>query len=261
MNIRRSAPALLLATLPLAAPAAALAALAPMAAVAADTAAEYTIDPAHSVFAVLTHKAGIGSGLAHDHLVVAPKPTVKLDFDPASPEATKLTFKVGVEALEVDAPGPRAAWKGRFKELGIHSGELPLVSDSDRGKVRAAMLGESQLNGAKFPEIQAEVLALERRDASASGASRAGGAAGGASAAPGWSVRLRLTIRGKTIERQLRATWSEQAGTLTAEIHGELHFKDFGIEPYSTLFGAIRNDDLFHLYVNVVAHRAPPGAP
>lgn len=248
MNIRRSAPALLLATLPLAAPAAApaaaLAALAPMAAVAADTAAEYTIDSAHSVFAVLTHKAGIGSGLAHDHLVVAAKPTVKLDFDPASPEATKLTFKVGVEALEVDAPGPRAAWKGRFKELGIHSGELPLVSDSDRGKVRAAMLGESQLNGAKFPEIRAEVVALAR-----------------ASAGAGWNVKLRLTIRGKTIERQLRATWSEQAGTLTAEIHGELHFKDFGIEPYSTLFGAIRNDDLFHLYVNVVAHRAPPGAP
>jgi len=229
MSKRRWAAAGFLATLALDAPA---------------TAAQYTIDATHSVFAVLTHKAGIGSGLAHDHLVVAAKPTVKLDFDPASPETTKLNFAVAVEALEIDAPGARAAWKGRFKELGIHSGELPPVSDSDRGKVRAAMLGESQLNGAKFPEIQAEVLALER-----------------ATPGAGWNLKLRLTIHGKTLERQLPATWSEQAGTLTAEILGEFDFKDFGIEPYSTLFGAIRNDDRFHLFVSVVARRAPQGAP
>ncbi len=203
-------------------------------------AAEYTIDPARSVFAVLTHKAGIGSGLAHDHLVVAAKPAVHLDFDPAAPEATKLTFTVAVEALEIDAPGARAAWKGRFKELGIHSGELPPVSDSDRGKVRAAMLGESQLNGAKFPEIRAELLALER-----------------ATPGAGWSVKLRLTLHGKTLERRLSATWSEKDGTLTAEVVGELHFEELGIEPYSTLLGAIRNADLFHLYVSVVARRAP----
>jgi len=225
MSMRRWAAAGLLATLTLVAPAMAV---------------EYKIDAAQSVFAVLTHKAGIGSSLAHDHLVVAEKPSMKLEFDPDSPEALKFTFAVTVATLEVDAPGPRAAWKGRLKELGIHSGELPPVSDSDRGKVLAALLGESQLNGAKFPQIQAEVLALER-----------------ATPGAGWKVKLRLTIHGKTLERQLQATWSEKAGTLTAEIVGELHFKELGIEPYSTLFGAIRNDDLFHLYVSVVARRAP----
>lgn len=208
---------------------------------AALPAAAYAIDTERSLFAVLTHKAGIGSRLAHDHLVVAPRPAVELLFDPERPEATSLRFTVAAEALEIDAPGTRAAWMGRFRELGIHSGELPPVSDSDRRKVRTAMLGASQLDGVKFPEIRAEVVGLVRR---------------AADPAAGWNVRLRLTIRGRTVERQLPATWSASGGDLTAEVVGEFLWREFGIEPYSTMFGAIRNDDRFHLFVSVVARPA-----
>lgn len=234
MGTRRSAASLLLALLAAPAFTAPLAPIAP--------APAYTIDPARSLFAVLTHKAGLASGLAHDHLVVAGQAKTGLDFDPANPEATRFTFAAAVEVLEIDAPGARAAWKGRFKELGIHSGDLPPVSDSDRAKVRAAMLGASQLDGARFPEVRAAVVALTR------------GAPGPAS---GWVVQLQLTIHGKTVERSLPATWSEKEGTLTAEIWGEFRFQEFGIEPYSTMLGAIRNDERFHLFVSVVARRAP----
>ncbi|MDQ1349420.1 MAG: hypothetical protein QG573_2799 [Acidobacteriota bacterium] len=202
---------------------------------------EYIVDGTRSLFAVLTHKAGIAAGLAHDHLVVAVQAKTRLEFDPATPEATRFTFSTAADGLEIDAPGPRAAWRGRFKELGIHSGELPPVADSDRTKVRAAMLGASQLDGAKFPEIGAEVVALTRS----------------APPASGWIAKVQLVIHGKTVERSLPATWSEKEGTLTAEIWGEFRFLDFGIEPYSTMLGAIRNDDRFHLYVSVVARRAP----
>ena len=201
----------------------------------------YAIDAERSLFAVLTHKAGIGSGLAHDHLVVAPRPTVELRFDPAQPEATSFRFAVAVETLEIDAAAARSAWKGRFRELGMHSGELPPVGDSDRLKVRTAMLGASQLDAEKFPEIRAEVAGLVRR---------------AAAPAAGWNVRLRLTIRGRTVERELPATWSAAGGDVTAEVVGTFLFSEFGIEPYSTMFGAIRNDDRFHLYVSVVARPA-----
>lgn len=203
-------------------------------------AGNYKIDAGRSVFAVLTHKAGLASGLAHDHLIVATAPAVELEFDPQRAEATKLTFAVAVEALEVDAPAARAALKGRLRELGLQADDLPAVPESDRRKVRAAMLGPSQLDGAKFPEIRAEVLRLERV----------------AESAP-WNLVLRLTIRGRTLERRLAATWSEKDGTLAAETFTELHFKEFGIEPYSTMLGAIRNDDRFHLYVSVVARLTP----
>lgn len=226
MNGRRQAAAILLVAL---------------GAAAAARASEYAIDPGRSVFAVLTHKAGIGAGLAHDHLIVAAQPVVALEFDPQAPEATKFTFTVAVEALDIDAPAPRAAWKDRFKALGIHSGDLPPVGDSDRRKVRTAMLGESQLDSAKFPEIRAEVLALARSEGKETA---------------GWVVPVRLTIHGKTIERRLPATWSFADGILSAEIVGELRFEEFGIEPYSTMLGAIRNDDRFHLYVSVVARPA-----
>ncbi len=204
-------------------------------------AGEYTVDPARSVFAVLTHKAGIAAGLAHDHLIVAGAPQVVLDFDRERPEATTFTFVVAVEALTVDAPAARAALVGRLRELGLQKDGLPAVPESDRKKVRTAMLGESQLDGAKFPDIRAEMLGLERGAASAAGAEGA------------WNLALRLTIRGRTLERRLPVSWSEKDGTLTAETYTELHFKDFGIEPYSTMLGAIRNDDRFDLYVNVVA--------
>ena len=123
----------------------------------------------------------------------------------------------------------------------MHSGRLPPVADSDRAKVRAAMLVASHLDGAKFPEIRAEVVALTRS----------------APPASGWIAKVQLVIHGKTVERSLPATWSEKEGTLTAEIWGEFRFLDFGIEPYSTMLGAIRNDERFHLYVSVVARRAP----
>ena len=54
----------------------------------------------------------------------------------------------------------------------------------------------------------------------------------------------------------MQATWSEQAGILEAEAFTELRGRDFGIQPYSTMLGAIRNDDLLHLFVHIVA-RAP----
>ena len=59
-------------------------------------AADLKVDTAHSVFAVLTRKAGIGAGFAHDHLITAPKSTVTLSFDPAEPQATPATFATEV---------------------------------------------------------------------------------------------------------------------------------------------------------------------
>lgn len=222
-----------------------LAVLAAAAAAQPAQAGGYTIDSAQSVFAVLTHKAGIAASLAHDHLVVAVAPAVTLDFDPLHPETTTCTVVVAADTLEVDAPARRAAWKGRLRDLGLQQGDLPPVPESDRKKVRAAMLGESQLGGAQFPEIRAQMLGLER------------GAATAAAGEGTWNLVLRLTIRERTLERKVPVSWSEEEGTLAAETYAELQFADFGIEPYSTMLGAIRNDERFHLYVKVVARRAP----
>ncbi|KAB2949711.1 MAG: hypothetical protein F9K18_15190, partial [Thermoanaerobaculia bacterium] len=144
---------------------------------AAPLAAEaWRIDPERSVFAVLTHRAGVAARLAHDHLIVARAPVVELDFDPARPEAARLAARVNVVALDVDPPAERAALSPRLIELGALSAALPGVDPDDREKVRKAMLGRGQMAPESFPEVGAELLALARR----------GGGGAGARVALGW---------------------------------------------------------------------------
>jgi polyisoprenoid-binding protein YceI len=202
-------------------------------------AADLQVDAANSVFAVLTRKAGVAAGLAHDHLITAPGAAATLQFDPAQPEATRATLKLEVANLEFDAPGPRSRLAGRLSELGIGPKELPPVSASDRRKVREAGLGEDQLDAAASPALEAELLGL--------------GKAAMANGAFAWTAKLRLTIRGKSVERPLATRFESSDGKVTAEAWGEFKFSDFGIEPYSAALGAVRNDDRFFVYVSLAA--------
>ena len=207
--------------------------------IASAGAAEWQVDPAKSVLAVLTHKAGIASGLAHDHLVTAPVAGLALSFDSAAPEATRAALVVAVEALEIDHFAARRAYQARLQELGFGPATLAPVADSDRKKVRQAMLGESQLDALNFPEIRAELLSLVRAAAPRS--------------AFDWTAKLRLSVHGKSVERDLAARFTLAGGQLTAEAWGEFRFSEFGIEPYSAALGAVKNEDRFHLYLALAA--------
>jgi polyisoprenoid-binding protein YceI len=204
-------------------------------------AAEYTIDPARSVFAVLTHKAGIGSAVAHDHLIVAPAPVEKFDYVASAPEKTTIEVRIDVASLQVDPPAQRAAWAPLMKRIGILSADLPPVADGDRAKIREAMLGADQLDAANHPEIRAELAVLARAPALE---------------ATCLKLKLGLTIRDKKVERLLEAC-TRGGDTLEIGIVRAFRFSDFGIEPYSALLGAIRNDDEFHVFVQIVANQNP----
>jgi hypothetical protein len=114
------------------------------------------------------------------------------------------------------------------------------------------MLGRSQLDAESFPAVVVEVLGLERRGGD-------GGA--GARVALAWDARVRVRLHGKTVERQVPVRWEVANGELTAEGLGEFRFTEFGIRPYSAVLGAIRNADLFHLYLHLVARPAAAAAP
>lgn len=193
------------------------------------------LDPERSVLAVLTHKAGIAAGLAHDHLVTAPLDALRLEFDAAAPEATRASLDLAVERLEIDHFAARAKWKVRLRELGVGPEKLDPVTEEDRGKVREAMLGKSQLDAAGSPRLTAELVKLEKAD--------------GMKPPFDGRATLRLTIRGKTLERAIPATWRVEGSGFVVEALGEFRFTEFGIRPYSAALGAVKNDDLFHLYV------------
>jgi len=209
----------------------------------------WRLDEEATVFAVLTHRAGFASGLAHDHLVVARGATVELALDPERPEAARLALEARADALEVDGATARERWGPRLVELGALGEEgLPPVPDKDGVKVREAMLGRSQLDAERHPTLSAELVSLARR----------GGE--GQRTALGWSAKVRLTVRGRSVERELALRWSLDGDRLTAEGIGEARFSDLGIEPYSAFLGAVKNTDLFHLYVAVAADRMAEGS-
>jgi hypothetical protein len=196
---------------------------------------------------VLTHKAGFASGLAHDHLIVADPASATFELDADRPESARLVVDAAVDALEVDGAAARTRWGARLVALGaLGEAGLPTVPDKDRGKVREAMLGTSQLDGARHPRLRAELVAVERRDAAAGTES-------------GWTARVRLTVRDRSVECDLALRWSLDGERLTAEGLGEARFTDLGIEPYSAFLGAVKNQDRIHLYVALDARRE--GAP
>lgn len=201
-------------------------------------AADWNVDTAKSSFVVVTRKDGLAAGLAHDHLVAAPRATVTLAFDADDPASTRATFSTASEALDIDSNPLRARLAKRLHELGAGPDSLPEVSEGDRKKVRSAMLGESQLAAAKSPEIRAELGGLEK--------------ASGDAAFP-WRAKLRLTVRGKAVEHPVKLSWEAKDGALTAEALGEFRFREFGIEPYSAMLGAVRNQDRFFVYVTLEA--------
>lgn len=201
-------------------------------------AGEVQLDPAHSVLLVLTHKAGVAAGLAHDHLVTAPLTALKLDFDPASPEAARATLALRTEALDVDAADSGARWRPRLQEIGVGPADMSALSEGDRKKIRKAMLSSSQLDVTHYPEVRAELLSLGR-------AEKPQGRFEG-------TAKIRLTLRGKSVERDFAATWKVENGRLSAEALGAFRFTEFGIKPYSAALGAVRNADEFHVYVALV---------
>jgi hypothetical protein len=108
------------------------------------------------------------------------------------------------------------------------------------------MLSPKQLFGERFGEIEAELLSL---------APRGGGA--NARVALGWDAKVRLVVRGVAVEKTFPARFevAEGGGELHAEVLGEVNFTDFGIEPYSAALGAVKNADLFHVWVSLVARK------
>jgi hypothetical protein len=202
---------------------------------------ELNVLTAQSVFAVVTHKGGIAGGLAHNHLITASGFTARLDFTASDPLAAKFTIRFAAENLVVDSEALRKQWSSRLQALGVLDEPFGRLSDEDRMKIRETMLGAKQLDAAAFPEISARVLSIDE-EASSQGDIQLS-----------HRITLAFRVRGQTVERPVWARYQYVDGELRVEAFGEFRFRDFGIEPYSAMLGAIRNKDEFHLYINLVA--------
>jgi polyisoprenoid-binding protein YceI len=184
----------------------------------------FRIDPERTRLAVRTHRDGLGSGLAHDHVVEASEVTGRVEYDADRPDASSVTVEARTASLRVDEPAAR-------RRLGVE-GDL---SESQRADVSKAMRAADQLDVARHPTIR---FASTRVVTDGDGRLRVTGS---------------LTLRGVTREVSFPATVALEGGVLRGRATLTFLQSSFGYQPYSALLGAIRNKDEVALHVDLVA--------
>ncbi len=207
----------------------------------------YTVDTEHSVFAVVTHKAGIAARMAHNHLIV-PK-TYSCEISSATGTLNDLSFllQFPVTELAPDIAEAQKQWYPAIKAAGILDTPFSELSKSDRTSIREHMLDKGQLDAEQYPEIKAELVSIQSISSVPSIKPTAG------EKTFAHAATIRFTVHGKTVERAVRANVDIENGELNVEAVGRFRFSEFGFEPYSAFFGAVRNQDEFDLYVRIQA--------
>ena len=186
--------------------------------------ATFSVDAEVTRLTVHVYRDGIGSALAHDHVVEATQVTGQVEYDAARPEASSIVIEARTDTLRVDDTAAR-------RRLGVE-GEL---SDSQRADVTKAMRAPDQLDVARYPTIR---FASTRVVAGGEGRLRVTG---------------ELTLRGVTREVTFPATVTLEGGVLRGRASLRFLQSSFGYRPYSALLGAIRNKDEVGLDVDLVA--------
>jgi polyisoprenoid-binding protein YceI len=190
---------------------------------AVPAAADYHLEPAHSSLYVQVFKDPntVGSGLSHDHIVVATGWSGTVHWDPANPAACRIEITVPVAGLQND----ELSWRKRV-------GYDTVLDDSDRAKVKESMLAAGQLDAKSFPDIRFAATSC-------------------APAGDKTKVTGTMTVHGvgKTVSPTFLITADGTsfagAGVFTAKA------TDFGFEPYTALLGALKNKNEMRFTVDV----------
>lgn len=164
----------------------------------------------------------LGAALAHDHIIQAAGWSGSASFDPENLTGCKMDITVPVAKLIVDEEGMR-------KRLGYDT----FPTEAERKDIKSKMLGEDQLNGDKFPEITFKATGCE--DA---GNDRV-------------KVKGDMTIRGVT--KSVSVPMVIKADEVNFQAKGAVKIKatDYGFQPYSAGFGALKNQNAMILTVSL----------
>lgn len=198
-----------------------------------------------SVFSIVTHRGGVASALAHNHLVYPTEYTVRVTQETKVIESLSFQMTFLVEDLTVDVPEVQEKWFPELKGTGVLDEPFSKLSLKDRNEVRDTMLSDKQLDSDRHPEIAGKLVSMKAEPTTQGNVQFT------------HKATIILTIHGTTLQHEIPVRIQRSDDTLKVEAVGMFKFTDFGIEPYSALFGTVRNKDEFHLYVNFTAKVVP----
>ena len=163
----------------------------------------------------------IAAAAAHDHVVKASGWNGSVTWDAANLAACKVQITVPVSSLSVDEKGLR-------EQLGYDT----FPSDSERADIKTAMLSDAQLDSAKYPSISYQSTKCEQSGDLV-------------------NVTGNLTIHGVTKSVVLPMSVKADAVNFSAKGSIKIRASQFGMTPYSALFGAVKNQDSMILVIDV----------
>lgn len=171
----------------------------------------YTLGQGMLVVKVFKDESTLASDLSHNHAIKATGWSGSFTWDPVD-ETCAVTATVPVNKLDADSDATRK-WAGVTGD----------IDDGQREEVKSNLLKPDQLNGAKHPNItfKADSCAL---------------------AGDTLTVKGAITIRGKAKSVSIPFKgFSADANSIKGKGSFKVDHTDFGFEPFSALFGALKN--------------------
>lgn len=209
-------------------------------------AASYKIAKDASLFAIITHKDGIGQSFAHNHLILTKAYESDLTLDEEDLLAGSFNVAFPVQSLVVDDPSEKATWWPLVAKYQILPEPFTDISDTNRASVRSSMLSAKQLDAARFPQISA--TAHEFRPNPLFPANSPFSHIG----------KLTVTIRDKSVSKIFPLHMTFAGDVVTIESTVKFNFTDFGIEPFSAFLGAVKNQNGFDVLVKATGIKQAP---
>jgi len=190
-----------------------------------DGAARYQIKAAQSTVYARVFRGGRLEKLGHNHVVLFRD--VRGDvFLGDTPRESLFDLVIATPSAAVDPPAIRQRQGSAFETE---------ITDDARVRTRDNMLGEAQLDAAGHPYIQVSSTSLA-----------------GSFERP--RVTVDLTIRGVTRSKTVPVSLElDEGGRLGVEGELALEQTEFGIEPFSTLGGALKVEDRVELVFSIAA--------
>lgn len=182
----------------------------------------YAVD-SNSWLAVLVKYDRSALGGGHDHVVTPNAVQGSITWNPQDPTVCDVKLSFPVDALQVDPPGSRA----RFSL----EGETPA---NDKPKIKANLSGKHQLEASKFPTISYQSTKCDGTGEKV-------------------AVSGKLSIHGVNHPVTTTMTVSADGKTFTAKGGFTATHADFGMDPFTALLGALRNDEVLTFQMNVKA--------
>ncbi len=191
------------------------------------SAADYIVDPSSSELVVRLFRAGIASGLAHNHVIRAANFSGKASIDTENPSRSAISVEVQADSLKADEPAMRDKYSlGKKMTL------------NDRLRIQATMESPEQMDIERYPTMTFRSTSIQKQPEGQ------------------YVIAGDLTIHGVTQPVSFLATVTQKNDAFRGKASLRFKQSDFGIKPYRFLFGTVRNQDEAILLLNIVVNPA-----